>query len=180
LECMIKHLLHDFSKPIHSVTSNNLVTSFWYHLRGLLRMSNVPRLHMQIWLNSWVSLYVHTHTHTSVGWISPFLGYPSDKDIHLSFVCWILNFFYFIFKCRYPGQMSDFFFIFNSTRILLLFLHIGHLFIKLEISRSKYQKLKNLLAIMVAKIVQKATSFFLKGNILSQIFFFLKNIPKKS
>jgi hypothetical protein len=77
LECMIKHLLHDFSKPIHSVTSNNLVTSFWYHLRGLLRMSNVPRLHMQIWLNSWVSLYVHTHTHTPV-----LGGYHLFWDIH--------------------------------------------------------------------------------------------------
>ncbi len=141
LECMIKHLLHDFRKPIHSVTSNNLVTSFgitWEDSSGCQMFPDFTCKYD--WIPEYLCMYTHTHTHThtSVGWISPFLGYPSDKDIHLSFVCWILNFYYYYFKCRYPGQMSDFFFIFNSTRILLLFLHIGHLFIKLEISRSKY------------------------------------------
>ncbi len=56
LECMIKHLFMILAT--HSVTGNNLVASFG--ITWGLRRSNVPRLHMQIWLNSWVSLYAHT------------------------------------------------------------------------------------------------------------------------
>ncbi len=143
---------------------------------GGLRRSNVPRLCCTCkydWIPEYLSLYVSPHT--SVCWADiTFLGYPSDKDIHLSFVCRILYFYYYFLTCRYPCQMSDFC-IFNLTRILLVFLDIRHLFIISRISvdpNIKNSKIR--LPIMVAKKCPK-------GNILARVFFFFggpKNLLK--
>jgi len=46
-----------------------------------------------------------------------FLRYPSNKDVHLSFLCQMrMLYMYYFLKCRYPGWISDFH-ILNLIRI---------------------------------------------------------------
>jgi len=114
-----------------------------------------------------------------------FLRYSWNKNIHLSFIHWIRIYFYFILKklCILAGYQI--FTFFNSIRASMLKKYFSFIY-KLDMSRSGYQKFKNLptnyarcQSFSSKQKISKRQYPFLKRKYLSQIFFFLKKNSQK-